>query len=348
MGSMMNYSFLGKFEPDILERTCFLFTSSANLSQDYFTNRQDRYHIFQSKELTDYFFKIHQSICSLSFKVLPNNDDAGYIMSWPETNPAPSPLDQPNEFRRISTQLLHPLLKVNHNHKQNINKSTFIYPVLQFTPLLRPDTSTELPAIKSIFQSLASEPFSGSSWTFTAGYFNMTPSMRRLLLASNPARGIVIAASPWANGFFGSAGISGMLPPAYTHLSKRFVEAVRHNGLASQIRLKEWRRGTVNEPGGWSYHAKGIWVTLPGENSPSVSIVGSSNYTSRSYELDLEANVVIVTGDEGLKKRLAEEERWLQEYAKEVDEDEFKKPERKVEWKVKLAMWAVRVLGGAL
>jgi CDP-diacylglycerol---glycerol-3-phosphate 3-phosphatidyltransferase len=269
-------------------------------------------------------------------------------MSWPDSNPGPSPLDNPTEFRRIATKLLNPLLKSKTTFTNNDNKSTVIYPLLQFTPLLRPDTSTELPAIRSLFQNLASEPLSGSSWTFTAGYFNMTQPMRRLLLSTNPARGTVIAASPWANGFYGSAGISALLPPAYTHLSKRFVEAVRHNGLSSQIRLKEWRRGTVNEPGGWSYHAKGIWVTLPGEDSPSISVVGSSNYTKRSYDLDLEANVVIVTKDEGLKKRLAEEEAWLQEYATEASEDEFKKPERKVELKVKLAMWAVRVLGGAL
>jgi CDP-diacylglycerol---glycerol-3-phosphate 3-phosphatidyltransferase len=269
-------------------------------------------------------------------------------MLWPESNRAPSPLKSPAEFRREATRLLNPIIHSRPSNNTNHNSSTSVYPVFQLTPLLKPDTSTELRAIRSILQSLTTAPFAGSSWTFTAGYFNMTPSMRRLLLASNPKRGTIIAASPWANGFYGSAGISGMLPAAYTHLSRRFVEAVRHNGMASQIQLKEWRQGTVNQPGGWTYHAKGIWVTLPGDSAPSVSVVGSSNYTKRSYELDLEANVVIVTKDDELKKRLAEEEAWLQKHAKYVTEDEFKKPERKVGWNVKLAMWAVRVLGGAL
>jgi CDP-diacylglycerol---glycerol-3-phosphate 3-phosphatidyltransferase len=284
----------------------------------------------------------------LSFEVLPSDDKAGYVMRWPESNPSPSPLDNPKEFRRRSTQLLDLVIRPKAVEPFGDKHSTFIYPVLQFTPLLQPDTSTELPALISILQSLASPALAGSRWTFTAGYFNMTPSIRRLLLSINSSRGIVLAASPWANGFYGSAGVSGMLPAAYTHLSKRFVAAVRRKGLSEQIQLREWRRGTVNEPGGWTYHAKGVWVTLPGETSPSVSIVGSSNYTTRSYELDLEANVVIVTKDESLKKRLAEEEAWLQEHAKDINEDEFKKPERKVEWKVRLAMWAVRVLGGAL
>jgi CDP-diacylglycerol---glycerol-3-phosphate 3-phosphatidyltransferase len=269
-------------------------------------------------------------------------------MRWPESNPSPSPLDNVTEFRKRSTKLLDPLLRSKSTKPFDDKHSTIIYPVLQFTPLLKPDTSTELPAMVSILRSLGSPALAGSRWTFTAGYFNMTPSIRRLLLSTDSSRGIIIAASPWANGFYGSAGVSGMLPAAYTHLSKRFVESVRRKGLSDQIQLREWRRGTVNEPDGWSYHAKGVWVTLPGESSPSLSIVGSSNYTTRSYELDLEANVVIVTRDEALKKRLAEEEAWLQDYARDVTEEEFKKPERKVEWKVRLAMWTVRVLGGAL
>jgi CDP-diacylglycerol--glycerol-3-phosphate 3-phosphatidyltransferase len=269
-------------------------------------------------------------------------------MSWPESNPGPSPLDSPSEFRKRATALLSPLIKPPSPQSPVMEKATVVYPLLQFTPLLHPDSSTELPALGAILSSLASGPLSNSSWTFTAGYFNMTPSVRRLLLSTNPNRGTVIAASPWANGFYGSAGVSGMLPDAYTLLSKRFVDSVRRKDLNQQISLKEWRRGTVGVADGWTYHAKGLWVTLPGEKAPSISIVGSSNYTKRSYELDLEANVVILTRDERLKKRLGEEEGWLQQYAKTVDSSEYEKPERHVGWRVRMAMWAVRVLGGAL
>ncbi len=110
----------------------------------------------------------------------------------------------------------------------------------------------------------------------------------------------------------------------------------------------EWRKGSVNEPGSWTYHAKGIWVTLPGEKDPSLSVLGSSNYTKRSYALDLEANVVIVTRDEPLMRKLGEEEAWLREHAKTVDEEEYMKEDRHVGWKVRTAMWLVKVLGGAL
>lgn len=176
----------------------------------------------------------------------------------------------------------------------------------------------------------------------------MTPWLRDLLLASSPSSATVVAASPWANGFYGSKGVSGMLPAAYTYLGKTFLDSVTKAGLSDQIKLKEWRRGTVNQPGGWTYHAKGLWITLPKEAGPAISIVGSSNYTKRSYSLDLEANVAIVTRNQGLMKRLAEEEAWLQEYAGVVDKGTFEKTERRVGLHVRIAMWIVSAVGGAL
>ena len=141
-----------------------------------------------------------------------------------------------------------------------------------------------------------------------------------------------------------------MLPRAYTHLAKMFLGKVRHEGLGGSVGLREWKRGMVGEEGGWTYHAKGLWVTFPSatQEDPSLTVLGSSNYTKRAYELDLEANVVIATTDPGLRKRLGEEVKWLGEYAKEVDEKEFEKEERRVGLRTRVSMWLVRVLGGAL
>ncbi|TKA64537.1 hypothetical protein B0A49_05067 [Cryomyces minteri] len=325
--------------------------SGANLSDDYFTNRQDRYHVFSSKEITHYFSRIHEAVSSISFKVSPNPDDpAGYLMEWPSSNIGPSPLSDPKAFISSATSLLTPMIEPSPSSAAPKEKasSTSVYPLLQLTPLLKPDTSTELPALTAVLRSLATPAFAHARWTFTAGYFNMTPEVRTLLLATQPARATVVAASPWANGFYGSKGVSGLLPAAYTLLSRRFLEAVARAGLSDQIALKEWRRGTVNEPGGWTYHAKGLWVTLPGEEAPSVALVGSSNYTKRSYSLDLEANLLIVTRDQGLMGKLGAEEKWLQEYATVMTRDDYARSERRVELRVRIAMWLVAILGGAL
>jgi CDP-diacylglycerol--glycerol-3-phosphate 3-phosphatidyltransferase len=324
---------------------------SANLSNDYFTNRQDRYHVFSSKEITDYFFKIHDSVSKFSFLVTPDPQlPAGYTLEWPTSNVAPSPLDSPKQYIKQSTAILTPLIKAPPPESAcpSPGKNTTIYPLSQLTQLLSPDTSTELPAIISILRKLCSPLYKNSSWTFTAGYFNPDPSLTRLLLSTSSIQNTVLTASPWANGFYGSKGVSGLLPPAYTLLSRRFLESINKHGRDNDIALKEWRRGTVGEPGGWTYHAKGLWVALNGEKEPSISVVGSSNYTKRSYGLDLEVGTVILTRDEGLMKKLAEERDGLQEYAAKVDIDNFVNVERRVSWKVRVAMWIVGAVGGAL
>ncbi|KAL2219863.1 phosphatidylglycerolphosphate synthase [Thermoascus aurantiacus ATCC 26904] len=335
--------------------------SGANLSNDYFTNRLDRYHVFRSKELTDYYARIHHAVCSLSFQVLPDPHSAsGYLLDWPTSNGTPSPLENPQDFISYASTVLDPL--IHPPKSQNLlpstsSNSTFVYPVAQFTPLLKPDTSTEFPAVTNILRLLSESPaLRDSRWLFTAGYFNIHPVLSSLLIASTSSspqepyktQGTVLTASPWANGFYGSPGVSGMLPAAYTHLSARFLDNVAKAQRTNSIQLKEWRRGTVGEPGGWTYHAKGLWITLPKEEHPSLTFVGSSNYTKRSYSLDLEVGALVVTTDEALKRRLGEETQWLQKDAKVISREDLRKTERRVGWNVRLAMWIVELVGGAL
>ncbi|CAK1366191.1 CDP-diacylglycerol--glycerol-3-phosphate 3-phosphatidyltransferase [Cercospora beticola] len=323
--------------------------SGANLSDDYFTNRQDRYHVFKSKPITDYFSELYRTICDLSYRVSPSDKEAsGFIAEWPLQNVQPEPLKDPSGYIKAASKVLLPLASPPSVKTTQPETDTSVYPLVQLTPLLKPDKSTELPALTGILRTLGTPEFAGSKWTFTAGYFNMTPEVRKLLLKTKPASGTVVAASPWANGFYGSKGVSGMLPAAYSLLGRRFLDAVSKAGLSNQIAVKEWRRGTVNTPGGWTYHAKGIWVTLPQEQNPSISLIGSSNYTKRSYSLDLEANTLIVTRNADLQRRLGAEQKWLQDYATPMTQDDYAKTERRVGLHVRLAMWIVTLVGGAL
>ncbi|KXJ93456.1 hypothetical protein Micbo1qcDRAFT_183204 [Microdochium bolleyi] len=329
--------------------------SGANLSSDYFTNRQDRYHVFSSKEVTDYFCRIYRGVASLSFLVEPApRDPAGFTLKWPADNAAPSPLDKPSEYISKSTALMSRLIAPQPSSSApesgtgKEKTDTTVYMVSQLSQLLKPDTSTELPAITHILKTLAKPEYAGSSWTFTAGYFNPAPSLTKLLLSTASKNNVIITASPWANGFYQSKGVSGMLPDAYTYLAGRFLRRAHEVHRDGDITLKEWRKGTVNEPEGWTYHAKGLWVTLPNERDPSMTIVGSSNYTKRSYSHDLEAGALIVTRDEDLKRRLGDEQRWLQDHATPVTRDDFATNERRVSIKVRMAMFIVSLVGGAL
>jgi len=325
--------------------------SGANLSEDYFTNRQDRYHVFSSKAVTDYFSQIYDGVASLSFRVTPAPQTAsGFVLDWPTDNAAPSPLEKSSEYISKSTALMSRLIATS-TAPPSANSSktdTTVYMVTSIAQLLEPNTSTELPAITHILKTLATPQYAGSSWTFTAGYFNPAPSLTKLLLSTASTNNTVITASPWANGFYQSKGVSGMLPDAYTYLAGRFLRRAHEMKRDKDITLKEWRKGTVNEPEGWTYHAKGLWVTLPHEKDPSMTIVGSSNYTKRSYSHDLEAGALIVTKDEDLKRRLGDEQKWLQDYAAPVTRDDFATNERRVSIKVRLAMFIVSLVGGAL
>lgn len=313
-----------------------LILSGANLSSDYFTNRQDRYHVFHSKRVTDYFAAIHQAVCSISFLLQPSNAASGFTLEWPSSNRTPNPLKAPIDYIRAATSLLKPLVQPQLSLPSRTT-TTSLYPLFCHPPTI----NTELPAITTLLSRRI------QSYTFTAGYFNPHPIITNSLLAAS-APGTVLTASPYANGFFGSRGISGMLPAAYSHLSLRFLQAAR----GKRIQLREWQRGVVGQEGGWTYHAKGLWVTLPREigapSGPSATLIGSSNYTTRSYGLDLEVGAIVVTSDEELMRKWKKEEEVLLHPSRQVEEQELAGKERRAGWKVRSAMWIVKLAGGSL
>ena len=340
--------------------------------------------------------------------MLPSSETPdGFTLESPLNRGLPDPVWHPIRFKAHAKTVLEPL--IHRTARQNMfpvtfsNDKTFIYPLAQFDVLLGEAenqtlgdyefpsyTSTEKPCLIKLLRSIAENPWlRNSSWTFTAGYFNIDPEISQLLVEATPAPEnakelgpptqnahppplcTVITASPWANGFYGSAGISGMLPAAYTLLSRRFLRNVTKAGRESSIQFKEWRRGTVGEPGGWTYHAKGLWVTLPpppaslppspspsssdlesefpeSPAGPSITLIGSSNYTKRSYSLDLEIGALVVTGDKELQRKYKDETEWLQRDAVVVTQDDLMKVDRRVGLKVRIAMWLVEKLGGAL
>lgn len=316
--------------------------SGANLSSDYFTNRQDRYYLFHSKPFSSYYFKLHQLVSGLSYKVKKSESTQQFSYFWPSGNLAIDPAQNKSQFLRDSSVALEKFLIDGTGKNLNCNYDdypTIVYPISQFTPLFLKgrDRSTEKPTILSLISSISKPSI---SWAFTAGYFNMLPEIKRSLISTPSERATVIAASPYANGFFESKGASGSLPDAYLHLSKKFLQTVKRHGKEANISLREWKNGVVTKPGGWSYHAKGLWVgdTKAGDQRPIVTCIGSSNYTRRAYSLDLESNAIIMTKDEDLRNSMRQELDNLLKNTEIVTLDDFKRdPHRKVSTGVKIA-----------
>lgn len=319
--------------------------------------------MLSSEQVTQYFYNIQHAVSCLSFLVSPDPQlPAGYTLEWPSSNSCPSPLSDPQKYISHASTILTPLIRAAttpESTSSDPQANTTIYPISQFTPLFpsNSDTSTELPLLTRLL-TLLNSPTTPSSWTFTAGYFNPSPTLTSLLLHTTSKNNTVLTASPHANGFYNSPGVSGMLPSAYTLLLRKFLTAAQKiQDPSPSLTLREWKRGTVNEPGGWTYHAKGLWVSFPspstsssptGTPKPAITVLGSSNYTKRSYTLDLETGVMIVTKDPDLQERLRQERDGLGEWASEVGMKDFQSSERRVGLHVRIAMWIVGVVGGAL
>ncbi|XBW37771.1 hypothetical protein QEN19_003352 [Hanseniaspora menglaensis] len=317
--------------------------TGANLSNDYFTNRQDRYYIFRgNKYFSNYYFNLHQLVSCLSFKVSYDDNISKYKLSWPKTNKSFNPEKDYKLFLDGSSSVVESFLKMPIDNDNKEDGETIVYPVSQLTPLfLKPeqDCSTEKQTLLNLFKNI-NESKVNFHWNFTTGYFNMLPELQKLLLSSattHTTHGNIITASAYANGFYKSKGLSAMLPDAYHHIAFKFLKKVKkHN---SKITVSEWKLGEVNKPDGWSYHAKGIWILPGGKNQlPILTTIGSSNYTTRAYTSDLENDCIILTSNQSLRIQMNRELENIKANTTEVTLNDFKAdPNKKISLKVKFA-----------
>jgi CDP-diacylglycerol--glycerol-3-phosphate 3-phosphatidyltransferase len=98
------------------------------------------------------------------------------------------------------------------------------------------------------------------------------------------------------------------------------------------VRLQEWERE------GWTYHAKGIWVSEAEEGEtaeqavehPFLTFIGSSNLSTRSLQLDTELSLLLATSNKSLRSALGHELAHLREHAHDVGPETWATPERHV------------------
>ncbi|KAJ3791503.1 hypothetical protein GGU11DRAFT_761549 [Lentinula aff. detonsa] len=99
-----------------------------------------------------------------------------------------------------------------------------------------------------------------------------------------------------ANGFYGSQGILGRISEGYTYLEQKFMRAVKRtaNQFAlfsagkSNIELDEW------EKDGWTYQAKGLWLSPSADSSPVLSLFRSTNLNAQSADIDTELSFIMI------------------------------------------------------
>ena len=262
----------------------------ANLNKSYFSNRQDRYiRLYDQRSFAQYCFDFIETAAKVSYRLLPkteistserlSNDftcsaQEGYTLQWP------IPDTHPHYFHHIAQNAFLSLQKSYRERnplvaEEESNQSVLLFPMIQAGQF---NVKEEEWVFQELFSHLKDFPDTDRPiLDLTSGYFSLYRPYQELILNTRNVDCRMVAASPkaglllfileniliyqQANGFYGSKGISGVIPEAYTSFEKNFMSAVNRAGRNWQVSpdakdghgvsLSEW------EKKGWTYHAKG-------------------------------------------------------------------------------------------
>ncbi|RHY00444.1 hypothetical protein DYB36_007885 [Aphanomyces astaci] len=191
-----------------------LIMSGANLSGDYFTQRQDRYMQLHNADLAGFyhtFVKVHPNTYPTS-----HVDFASALLSLQDY--------QPTTPRWTTT--------------------TMAIPTIQFSPL---DILHDEDTLSHVLHRLPAS----SRIDIASGYLNFPPFLIRLL-ADRAFHLDVVTAAPSANGFFNGNGIKGALPMAYSLIEAEFYDRFATSQLTlREFNRDGW---TFHAKGMWIQH----------------------------------------------------------------------------------------------
>uniref|UniRef100_A0A4W5KI57 CDP-diacylglycerol--glycerol-3-phosphate 3-phosphatidyltransferase n=1 Tax=Hucho hucho TaxID=62062 RepID=A0A4W5KI57_9TELE len=236
-----------------------LIISGANLSDSYFTNRQDRYVLLENcGEVADFFSDLVGAVGDVSLQLQTDNSVS---MMYGMVHPYRGNRD---DFSASARQ--HIMEVVNTAHaRQHIAESerlvresdgeeggkedTWVFPLVQMKPL-------GIQVDEQVTQRLLTDAGPGATVFLTSGYFNLTRAYMSLVLGVG-ADYRILTASPEVNGFFGAKGIAGEIPAAYIHIARQFYSKVCQLGQQERVHLHEYHRAQ------WTFHAKGAGDVVP-------------------------------------------------------------------------------------
>ncbi|XP_010149799.1 PREDICTED: CDP-diacylglycerol--glycerol-3-phosphate 3-phosphatidyltransferase, mitochondrial [Eurypyga helias] len=239
--------------------------SGANLSDLYFTNRQDRYVLLQdSPEIADFFTELVDAIGDVSLQL--QRDDTVQMMEGmvhPYRGDKAAYCETANRrvmevinSARTRQELLH--AQAFHSSQPGSSLSsqqgspasgglkpepdTWVYPLIQMKPF-------GIQIDEMVTETLLTEAERDARIYLTTGYFNLTQAYMDLVLGTRAEYRILLA-SPEVNGFFGAKGVAGAIPAAYVHIERQFYSELCCLRQQERVRLQEYSRA------GWTFHAK--------------------------------------------------------------------------------------------
>uniref|UniRef100_A0A8C2GXZ9 CDP-diacylglycerol--glycerol-3-phosphate 3-phosphatidyltransferase n=1 Tax=Cyprinus carpio TaxID=7962 RepID=A0A8C2GXZ9_CYPCA len=309
-----------------------LIISGANLSDSYFTNRQDRYVLLEDcEEVADFFAELVGAVGDVSLQLQPDNSVhmmEGMVHPYKGNRAEFSASAQRRIMEVVNTahvrqSMLEAECSDILDSDRTMPNDTWIFPLVQMKPL-------GIHLDEQVTQRLLIEAGGDSVVYLTSGYFNLTCTYMQLVLGA-AADYRILMASPEVNGFFGAKGVAGAIPEAYVHLARQFLMyTVCQLGQQSRVHLHEYHRPN------WTFHAKGLWYYVEGRDLPCLTLIGSPNFGYRSVHRDLEAQIAIVTENEELQMQLQQEQEVLYQSSTQVSNSTFNQPDRHVKLWVQL------------
>ncbi|KAJ2612817.1 CDP-diacylglycerol--glycerol-3-phosphate 3-phosphatidyltransferase [Coemansia sp. RSA 1365] len=305
------------FDDDII-------VSGANLSRDYFTNRQDRYMRISDQKFVDYFVGLIDAISQFSFRVTAGNrthtlGTANYRLEMPPSVPDPS--HEPREFVREANEIMAQFLQraeiENTIDEYEISeRDTLAIPTVQMRQLGITQDEHHMAEFIELADVFARQHHGGCHNLMASAYFNFSEQYKKSVLSS-PSRWELLVASPQANGFYDAKGISQFIPDMYSIIEHGFLRDVLKHRRNNDVAVAEYERN------GWTFHGKGVWCYL-NQRLPQMTMIGSPNYGYRSIYRDLEAQITLIPGSEHLRKDIHQEAQNLLAQSKTVNESELR------------------------
>lgn len=294
--------------------------SGANLSNDYFRNRQDRYISITDKRLSDFYFGLIEKIQEFSVQVTANNeyrahpkwerlayvDDRKQFVDRANQSICKFFTDTADELKFYKNSMIAANTFPERLHRNKID--TWIFPFIEMGQLGIHHDSV---VTDTLFQRAMPE----SRIHLTTGYFNLTHTYMDTIVSKCQAYCDILMAHPNANGFQGAKGVAGGIPAAYSQISKKFLHLIAAANQGERIKMFEYERK------GWTYHAKGLWYYLPGSYMPDLTLIGSSNFGERSVQRDLESQICMVTVNDELRRQLQREYVNLKRYCTPAEQE---------------------------
>jgi len=312
--------------------------SGANLSNDYFTNRQDRYLLIEECEkLANFYDGLIDQVSKFSFKL----DDSNKVSLHPNWSIHPSDGDASKfvrEARNVVVSYYEDNRRTNERNlgnifqsspentdEGNLSEDTWVFPLIQMGPL---GINYDNEGTSTIFE----QALPGSVIKLATGYFNLTSDYIEKIIKKSRCDYEILMAHPKANGFFGAKGFAGGIPAAYTQLAKIFFQNVKTAQQENRISMWEYLRP------GWTFHSKGLWYYPAGGKLPVATLIGSPNFGHRSMYVDLETQVYITTRNRNLQVQLDNEQRNLFSHSHSFGNAVIQRKDRAVPKWVKLTI----------